>query len=126
MVHGQLWALRPVAELGCGDGVLTHCLLHHDPAVKVDAYDLSKASLELSRALIATLDGAADRYRLLQINLNVEALPEGCYDAVLTTGCMHHIENLDQHWLKYFDLETIALGGIHDFQYIVVLGRRSD
>jgi SAM-dependent methyltransferase len=84
-----------VAELGCGDGVLAHCLLHQYPALKVDAYDLSKTSLERTRALIATLDGAADRCRLLRIDLNVEALPEGSYDAVLTTGCMHHIENLD-------------------------------
>jgi SAM-dependent methyltransferase len=84
-----------VAELGCGDGVLTHCLLHDYPTLKVDAYDLSKASLERSAALIATLNGTADRCRLLRIDLNTKALPEGSYDAVLTTGCMHHIENLD-------------------------------
>jgi SAM-dependent methyltransferase len=84
-----------VAELGCGDGVLTHCLLHDYPVLKVDAYDLSEASLERSGALIATLNGAADRCRLLRIDLNVEALPERSYDAVLTTGCMHHIQNLD-------------------------------
>jgi SAM-dependent methyltransferase len=84
-----------VAELGCGDGVLTHYLLHDHPNLKVDAYDLSEASLDRSRALIATLNGGADRCRLLRIDLNTEALPQRVYDAVLTTGCMHHIESLD-------------------------------
>ena len=84
-----------VAELGCGDGVMTHYLLCAHPDLKVDAYDLSRESLERSRALIATLDGAAERCRLLRIDLNTETLPENSYDAVLTTGSMHHVESLD-------------------------------
>ena len=84
-----------VAELGCGDGVLTHQLLHDYPSIKVDAYDLSGASLERSRALIATVDGALARCHFTKIDLNGETLPENIYDAVFTTGTMHHIENLD-------------------------------
>jgi SAM-dependent methyltransferase len=107
LVSGKSWIGAPewfmtnygpfglVAELGCGDGTLTHQLLHDDPDLEVDAYDLSEASLERSRALVATLDGATERCRLLRIDLNAEALPETFYDAVLTTGSMHHIENLD-------------------------------
>ncbi len=84
-----------VAELGCGDGILINFLLQADPNLRIDAYDLSLASLERSRALIAPLDGAAQRCRLIRIDLNAEALPHDLYDAVLTTGSMHHIENLD-------------------------------
>ena len=36
-----------------------------------------------------------ERCRLLRIDLNTEALPQNVYDAVLTTGSMHHVENLD-------------------------------
>jgi SAM-dependent methyltransferase len=84
-----------VADLGCGDGVLTNFMLGYDSNIRVDAYDISLASLERSRALIATLDGATERCRLMRIDLNAEALPTELYDAVLTTGSMHHIENLD-------------------------------
>jgi SAM-dependent methyltransferase len=84
-----------VAELGCGDGILVNFLLHIDPNLRIDAYDVSLASLERSRALVAALDGAAQRCRLTRIDLNAEALPTDLYDAVLTTGSMHHIENLD-------------------------------
>jgi SAM-dependent methyltransferase len=84
-----------VAELGCGDGIVVNFLLHIDPNLKIDAYDVSLASLEHTRALIAPLHGTAERCRLLRIDLNVEALPHDLYDAVLTTGSMHHIENLD-------------------------------
>jgi SAM-dependent methyltransferase len=84
-----------VAELGCGDGLLTNFMLAFDSKLKVDAYDISHASLERSRALIASHEGAAQRCRLMRIDLNTEALPTDLYDAVLTTGSMHHIENLD-------------------------------
>jgi SAM-dependent methyltransferase len=84
-----------VAELGCGDGILVNFLLSIDPSLRIDAYDVSPASLERTRALIAALDGAAQRCRLTRIDLNVEALPHDLYDAVLTTGSMHYIENLD-------------------------------
>jgi SAM-dependent methyltransferase len=92
---GQHGPFAQMAELGCGDGILVKFLLDVDPALKVDAYDISFASLEHTRARIAALDGAADRCRLLRIDLNAEALPHDRYDAVLTTGSMHHIENLD-------------------------------
>jgi SAM-dependent methyltransferase len=92
---GNYGPFAHVAELGCGDGILVNFLLRIYPNLRVDAYDVSLASLERSRALIATIDGAAERCRLMRIDLNAEALPTDLYDAVLTTGSMHHIENLD-------------------------------
>jgi hypothetical protein len=32
---------------------------------------------------------------------------------------------IKQRWSEYFDLETVSVGGIHDFQDIVVLRRRA-
>ena len=52
-------------------------------------------SLEHTRALIAQVEGAVERVRLLGIDLNAEGLPEDLYDTVRTSGSMHHIENLD-------------------------------
>jgi SAM-dependent methyltransferase len=83
-----------IAELGCGDGNFVHFLLRTDSNLKIDAYDVSLASLDRTRTLIAPLEGQ-ERARLLRIDLNAEPLPHNLYDAVLTSGSMHHIQNLD-------------------------------
>jgi SAM-dependent methyltransferase len=61
----------------------------------VDAYDMSTASLARAAERIKTHCGTTERCRFLPIDLNKEILPEAAYDAVLTTGTMHHVENLD-------------------------------
>lgn len=100
-VHPPGWFMRQygpfahAAELGCGDGILVHFLLNSNPGLKVDAYDISPASLARAQERIKIHRGAAQRCRFLPIDLNKESLPEAAYDAVLTTGTMHHVENLD-------------------------------
>jgi len=84
-----------VAELGCGDGILVHVLVDADPGLTVDAYDISTASLARAADRIKTHCGTTERCRFLRVDLNKEILPEAAYDAVLTTGTMHYIENLD-------------------------------
>jgi SAM-dependent methyltransferase len=84
-----------VAELGCGDGILVHLLLDGDPGLTVDAYDISTASLARAAERIKAHRGTTERCRFTPIDLNNESLPEAAYDAVLTTGTMHHVENLD-------------------------------
>ena len=84
-----------VAELGCGDGILVHVLLNGDPNLTVDAYDISTASLARAAERIKNHGGTPERCRFTPIDLNNESLPEAAYDAVLTTGTMHHVENLD-------------------------------
>jgi SAM-dependent methyltransferase len=84
-----------VAELGCGDGILVHFLLAGDPGLTVDAYDISRASLARAAERIKTHRGTTERCRFAPIDLNNESLPKAAYDAVLTTGTMHHVENLD-------------------------------
>jgi SAM-dependent methyltransferase len=100
-IHPPVWFMRHygpfahVAELGCGDGILVHVLLDGDPGLTVDAYDISTASLARASERIKTHCGITERCRFLPIDLNKEILPEAAYDAVLTTGTMHHVENLD-------------------------------
>jgi SAM-dependent methyltransferase len=100
-IHPPGWFMRHygpfahVAELGCGDGILVHVLLDGDPGLTVDAYDISTASLARAAERIRTHCGTTERCRFLPIDLNKEILPEATYDAVLTTGTMHHVENLD-------------------------------
>ncbi|MGH6857120.1 MAG: methyltransferase domain-containing protein, partial [Methylocella sp.] len=84
-----------VAELGCGDGILVHVLLDGDPGLTVDAYDISTASLARAAERIKTHCGTIERCRFLPIDLNKDVLPAAAYEAVLTTGAMHHVENLD-------------------------------
>ncbi|WOJ91129.1 methyltransferase domain-containing protein [Methylocapsa polymorpha] len=107
LVTGDIWAHPPgwfmqhygpfahVAELGCGDGILAQVLLGGDPALTMDAYDISPRSLARAAERIKTHLGPTDRCRFVQIDLNKESLPEAVYDAVLTTGAMHHVERLD-------------------------------
>ncbi|MGH6843026.1 MAG: class I SAM-dependent methyltransferase, partial [Methylocella sp.] len=100
-IHPPGWFMRHygpfahVAELGCADGILVHVLLNGDPCLTVDAYDISTASLARAAERIKSLGGTAERVRFLAIDLDKESLPEAAYDAVLTTGTMHHVENLD-------------------------------
>ncbi|HEY4847732.1 MAG TPA: class I SAM-dependent methyltransferase, partial [Methylocella sp.] len=100
-IHPPVWFMRHygpfahVAELGCGDGILVHALLCGDPGLTADAYDISTASLASAAERIKTHCGTTERCRFLPIDLNEEILPEAAYDAVLTTGTMHHLENLD-------------------------------
>ncbi len=100
-IQPPVWFMRHygpfahVAELGCGDGILVHVLLADDPGLTVDAYDISTASLARAAERIKTHCGTTERCRFLPIDLDKEILPEAAYDAVLTTGTMHHVENLD-------------------------------
>lgn len=84
-----------VAELGCGNGILTHFLVSRHPELKVDAYDISPASLSRAAERIKSHNGCAQNCRFLPVDLNKNGLPEAAYGAVLTTGTLHHIENLD-------------------------------
>ncbi|MCI0600105.1 MAG: methyltransferase domain-containing protein [Beijerinckiaceae bacterium] len=86
---------KHVAELGCGEGILVSVLLNCDPRLTVDGYDISPASLARAADRIRPYDKTANRCRLLPIDLNKDDLPEAAYDAVLTTGTMHHVERLD-------------------------------
>ncbi|PZR80455.1 MAG: hypothetical protein DLM68_19610 [Hyphomicrobiales bacterium] len=100
-IHPPAWFMRHygpfahVAELGCGDGIMVHGLLAGDPGLTMDAYDISTASLARAAERIKTHCGTTKRCRFLPIDLNKESLPEAAYDAVLTSGTMHHVENLD-------------------------------
>jgi SAM-dependent methyltransferase len=84
-----------VADLGCSIGILVHVLLDGDPRQTVDAYHISTASLARAAERIKTHCGTTERCRFLPIDLNKDILPEAAYDAVLTNGTMHHVENLD-------------------------------
>ncbi len=84
-----------VAELGCGNGILTHCLVSRHPELKVDAYDISPASLSRAAERVKSHNDRALNCRFLPIDLNEDGLPDAAYDAILTTGTLHHVGNLD-------------------------------
>lgn len=83
-----------VAELGSGDGVLVLALLG-SPAERVEAYDISPASLDVCREAVIKRFGTDERCGFHAIDLNREPLPVAAFDAIYTTGTMHHIEKLD-------------------------------
>jgi SAM-dependent methyltransferase len=80
-----------VADLGCGDGVLTATLIPRAPGTRIDAYDISPASLRIARERC----GNAANVAFHEFDLNAETLPRDTYDAVFATGTMHHVEKLD-------------------------------
>jgi SAM-dependent methyltransferase len=86
--HGPFAA---VADLGCGDGILTEYLAVKYPKMKVTGFDFSKGSLEISRKRCANLMNASFQ----RIDLNSEVLEPSSFNAILTNGSMHHIEKLD-------------------------------
>jgi ubiquinone/menaquinone biosynthesis C-methylase UbiE len=80
-----------VADLGCGDGILTVTLASWFPAMAVHGFDISPVSLERAAQRCAALSNCTFH----KIDFNHDALPAATFDAAFTTGSMHHVEHLD-------------------------------
>ena len=82
--------VKRVADLGCGDGVITQAILSHYPQAQVTAIDFSAPMLEQARQ---RLQPFGDRVQILQADLytsdwQAELAP---VDAVLSGYCIHHL-----------------------------------
>jgi SAM-dependent methyltransferase len=102
------------ASLGCDEGGYERYWLTHGGSTRLDVY-------ELSPAIIRAMRGGLERHcrsraRFYRADLNFVRLPRARYDVIWSSGCLHHIINLE----SLFDQVERALrpGGlfaIHDY-----------
>lgn len=79
--------------LGVGGSRLTAALLERNPLLSLTVYDISGESLvRAERETVARFPG---RLTTEQSDLNFVELPEGAYDIVVSTSCLHHLVNLE-------------------------------
>ncbi|MGB4234845.1 MAG: class I SAM-dependent methyltransferase [Methanoregulaceae archaeon] len=81
---------QKILELGCGTGILTEMILGRYPDVEITAIDLSPEMLA-----IASEKPGLGRARFLVQDLR-DSWPQECYDAVVTSLCLHHVPREDR------------------------------
>ncbi|MCF6475373.1 methyltransferase domain-containing protein [Nonomuraea sp. MG754425] len=97
---GWLWGLAPaqprrVADLGAGTGAHTLELARRFPQAEIVAVDNSAVMLDRIRAA-AREQGAADRLRLVQADLDAGWPPVGAVDVVWAASSLHHVADPDR------------------------------
>jgi SAM-dependent methyltransferase len=92
-IHARLHDDPParVADIGVGAGWSSIALARAYPKVRVDAFDLDPASVELARRNIAEA-GLSDRVRVEMRDAGDPALT-GSYDLVAAFGCLHDMSD---------------------------------
>ncbi len=90
---------RDAAVLGCDEGGYERLWIERNGSERLDVYELSPGVIRKVRAglglgLLATW-GPHRRVRFHRSDLNFARLPEGAYDVIWSSGCLHHIVNLE-------------------------------
>jgi ubiquinone/menaquinone biosynthesis C-methylase UbiE len=80
--------------LACGAGTAEIHAMGIQMFREMDACDLSENSLQTARSKAESC-GLSQKIRYFQCNLNQAQLASSRYDAVLCSGGLHHIENLE-------------------------------
>lgn len=91
------WAYKPLKHglsLGCGTGELERDIYRQHICDRMDAYDISLASLRTARKLGRLEGNKTVRYRLGDFNNIV--LPREKYDIVFFHGSLHHVSDPDR------------------------------
>ena len=83
-----------ILVLGAGSGWLERALATKPGVGSVAACDFAAATVAAAEKT-ARDEGLADRIRYEVCNLEVEALPEGQFDAVFANDVLHHITDLE-------------------------------
>ncbi|MGH7786822.1 MAG: class I SAM-dependent methyltransferase [Candidatus Binatia bacterium] len=104
---------RNAALLGCDDDRREADWLRGGGSTELDVYELSPYAIRKVRAGLGPL---RRRVRFIQADLNFAELPAGAYDVIWSSGCLHHVINLE-HLLAQIDraLRPGGLFAVHDF-----------
>jgi len=94
-----------ILELGCGTGILTAMVREEYPGAEVIGIDLSPEMLRMAAAKPG-LKGV----RFLAQDLR-DAWPDGRYDAIVTSLCLHHISREDRVMVVRRALSALSPGG---------------
>jgi len=112
---------RRILDLGTGDGRLLALLLDGLPDRSATGLDSSELMLDAARERFA----ADSRVELLAHDLN-EPLPElGCFDAVVSSLAIHHLEDARKRSLYAEAFELLEPGGLFaNFEHVASPSRR--
>jgi SAM-dependent methyltransferase len=113
----DLIARGPFAEaavLGCDHGNYERQWLERGGSEHLDVYELSEGVIRKVRAGLGLgwteLYGPNRRVRFIRTDLNFARLPENHYDVIWSSGCMHHIVELE-HLLEQIE-RALRPGGL--------------
>jgi ubiquinone/menaquinone biosynthesis C-methylase UbiE len=94
-----------VLELGCGTGILTSMIREVYPEAEITGIDLSPEMLSL-----ASEQSELKGVRFLAQDLR-GAWPEGFYDAIVTSLCLHHVPKEDRVLVAQRAAGVLSPGG---------------
>jgi len=83
---------RDAAVLGCDEDRHDAAWLRRDASSELDVYELSPHVIRTVRTALGPL---SRRVRFTEVDLNFAALPAARYDVIWSSGCLHHIVNLE-------------------------------
>lgn len=111
---------RAAAMLGCDDGAYEQHWLDAGGSDALDIYDVSAGVLRAVRAGLGMGRGArrrrGRRVRFLRADLNFARLPEARYDVIWSSGCLHHVSNLEHLFAQVARaLRPGGLFAVHDY-----------
>lgn len=96
--------VRRVLDLGAGTGLLSRQILARHPQAQVVLLDGSRAMLERARESLPAAETILADLR--------EPLPEGPFDAVVSSLAIHHLEPEDQRGLYLRIPQALRPGGV--------------
>ncbi len=104
---------RDAAVLGCDEEQYEAAWLRADASPSLDVYELSPYVIGKVRRRLGPL---RRRARFVRADLNFAALPAARYDIIWSSGCLHHIVNLE-HLLGQVEraLRPGGLFAVHDY-----------
>jgi SAM-dependent methyltransferase len=104
---------RSAAVLGCDEEQYEKAWLGGGGSERLDVYELSPGVI---RKVRAGLDGWRRRARFIRCDLNFAELPEAHYDVIWSSGCLHHIVNLEHLFAQVARaLRPGGLFALHDY-----------
>jgi SAM-dependent methyltransferase len=85
------------AMLGCDEGGYEEEWLRREASARLDVYELSPGVIRQLRTRLGwrLTRGPRRRVRFICTDLNFALLPENHYDVIWSSGCLHHIVNLE-------------------------------
>jgi len=110
-------SIQRVADLGCGDGILTQAILERYPAVTVVAIDFSAPMLEQAKTRLKPFAQHSDylsaRVQFVQADLYSPEWQHdlGPFDAIVSGYCIHHLPDNRKQALYQEIYRLLAPGG---------------
>jgi ubiquinone/menaquinone biosynthesis C-methylase UbiE len=90
---------RVAASLGCDEGGYERQWVSRGASERLDVYELSDEVIRIVRGSLGlgwlATYGPMRRLRFIRADLNFVRLPAGHYDVIWSSGCLHHIVNLE-------------------------------